>query len=129
VGVGKQAKQRRQPPADSDESSVGDAIPWPSAIIPGRWVDAGGTSWRLRGGDVPEKRVEHLLRSPDVAVLHFYGTDAPTEVAVPDREELWQRVRPYHRGTVQEPGDHTSFAVAEFKDDRRRYMLVIEESC
>jgi hypothetical protein len=48
---------------------------------------------------------------------------------VPDREELWQRVRPYHRGTVQEPGDHTSFAVAEFKDDRRRYMLVIEESC
>jgi hypothetical protein len=29
---------------------------------------------------------------------------------------------------VQEPDDHTSFDVAEFKDDRRRYMLVIEES-
>jgi hypothetical protein len=96
--------------------------------LPGQWVDADGTSWRLRGGEPPVKRVEHLLRSPDVPVLHFYGPDAPTEVAEADREALWQRVRPYLRQTVQEPDDHTSFDVAEFKDGRRRYMLVIEES-
>jgi hypothetical protein len=75
------------------------------------------------------KRVEHLLRSPEIPVLHFYGPDAPTEVAGPDREALWERVRPYLRETVREPGDHTTFDVAEFKDDRRRYMLVIEEGC
>ena len=128
--MGRQAKRRRQASASSDQPvSTGDAIPWPSAIQQGHWVDAEGTSWRLRGGDILEKRVEHLLRSPDVPVLHFYGPDAPTEVAVPDREALWQRVRPYHRGVVREPGDHTSFDVAEFKDDRRRYLLVIEEGC
>ena len=128
--MGKRAKQRRPAPAAPDQSSsVGDAVPWPSAIIPGQWVDAEGTSWRLRGGEPPVKRVEHLLRSPDVPVLHFYGPDAPTEVPEADREALWQRMRPYLRQTVREPGNHTSFDVAEFKDDRRRYMLVIEEGC
>ena len=128
--MGKRAKQRRPAPAAPDQSSsVGDAVPWPSAIIPGQWVDAEGTSWRLRGGEPPVKRVEHLLRSPDVPVLLFYGPDAPTEVPEADREALWQRMRPYLRQTVREPGDHTSFDVAEFKDDRRRYMLVIEEGC
>ncbi len=126
--MGKRARQRRQPPAATDGSSVGDAVPWPSAIVPGEWVDAEGTSWHLRGGEPPAKRVEQLLRSADVPVLHFHGPDAPTEVAEADREALWQRVRPYLRETVREPGDHTSFDVAEFKDDRRRYMLVIEES-
>jgi hypothetical protein len=92
-------------------------------------VDAEGTSWHLRGGEPPAKRVEHLLRAPDVPVLHFHGPDAPTEVGEADREALWQRVRPYLRETVREPGDHTTFDVAEFKDDRRRYMLVIEEGC
>ena len=77
----------------------------------------------------PSKRVEHLLRSPGVVVLRFYGPDAPTQVAETDREALWQRVRPHLRQTVRQPGDHTSFDVAEFTDDRRRYMLVIEESC
>lgn len=128
--MGRQAKQRRQIPASSDEPpSAGDTIAWPSAIVPGEWVDADGTSWRLRGGEPPVKRVEHLLRSPEVPVLHFHGPDAPTEVAEADREALWQRVRPYLRQTVREPGDHTTFDVAEFKDDRRRYMLVIEEGC
>ena len=43
--MGKQARQRRQAPASSDgSSSVGDAVPWPSAISPGQWVDADGTS-------------------------------------------------------------------------------------
>ena len=128
--MGKRARQRRQPPAATGGSaSAGDAIPWPSAIVPGEWVDADGTSWHLRGGEPPVKRVEHLLRSPEVPVLHFYGADPPREVGEADREALWQRMRPYLRQTVREPGDHTTFDVAEFKDGRRRYMLVIEEGC
>ena len=131
--MGRQAKQRRQSPttADPPDGSEAGAVEWPSAIRSGRWVDAEGTQWHLRGGvgDLPEKRVVHLLRSPEVAVLHFSGPDAPTEVALPDREALWQRVRPYHCEMARDPSDHTDVAVAEFKDDRRRYLLVIEESC
>ena len=128
--MGRQAKQRRHFPAEPGPASSGnDAVEWPSAIVPGRWVDGDGTSWHLRGGEPPVKRVEHLLRSPEVPVLHFHGPDAPTEVAGPDRAALWERVRPYLRETVREPGDRTTFDVAEFKDDRRRYMLVIEEGC
>ena len=130
--MGKQAKQRRHSPmaADPSDGSGAGAVEWPSAIRSGRWVDAEGTHWHLRGGvgDLPEKRVVHLLRSPEVAVLHFSGPHAPAEVALPDREALWQRLRPYHCETAREPDDPMHVAVAEFKDDRRRYLLVIEES-
>jgi hypothetical protein len=74
--------------------------------------------------------VEHLVLSSDVPVLLFYGPGAPTEVSAADRMALWQRMRPYLRGALQRaPGDHTDFNVAEFKDDQRRSLLVIEESC
>jgi hypothetical protein len=76
------------------------------------------------------KRVEHLLGSPEVRVLLFYGPDAPTEVSPGDRGALWHRMRPYLRESVGgAPGDFTDFRVAEFKDDQRRSLLVIEESC
>jgi hypothetical protein len=79
---------------------------------------------------VPTKRVEHLLRSPEVRTLLFYGPDAPTEVGPADREALWQRVRPYLREpSLRDPHDHTDFNVAEFKDEQRRLLLIIEESC
>jgi len=39
-------------------------------------------------------------------------------------------LRPYIRERRQQtPDDHTHFDVAEFKDDRRRSLLVVEESC
>ncbi|MGX5653784.1 hypothetical protein ACWKWC_03335 [Geodermatophilus nigrescens] len=72
----------------------------------------------------------HLLRAPEVAVLLFYGPGAPTEVAPADREALWQRVRAYlHEPTLRPSGDYTDFKAAEFKDEQRRSLLVIEESC
>jgi hypothetical protein len=82
--------------------------PLPNAPIrDGEWLDAAGTRWRLRGErwQTPAKRVEHLLRSPEVRVLLFYGPDAPTGVGPADRDALWQRMRPYLREpVVRAPG-------------------------
>ena len=105
---------------------------WPSPIGDGVWVDAAGTRWRLRGErwQITAKRVQHLLRSPDVAVLLFYGPGAPTSVEPAERGALWQRVRPYLREPqARAPGDFADFRAGEFKDDQRRSLLVIEESC
>lgn len=102
---------------------------WPDPIRAKQWVDAEGTHWRLRGeGSISAKRLEHLLGSPDVEVLLFYGTGDPSPVPPGDRERLWRRIRPYIEGRGPRT-DQTDFWAAEFKDDRRRSLLIIEESC
>jgi hypothetical protein len=134
--VSKRRKQRKQPapPGEAAEPSAsgGSTVEWPSPLRDGEWVDGAGTRWRLRGErlQTPAKRVEHLLRSPEAAVLLFYGPDAPTEVAPGDRGALWQRMLPYLREpTVRTPGDFTDFRAGEFRNDDRRQLLIIEESC
>lgn len=96
------------------------------------WVDADGSRWRLRGephAQLPVKRIEHLLHAPETRVLHVVPVEGPADVPTAEREALWQRMRPYLRDERRRPGDHTSFRVAEFRDDQRRSLLVIEESC
>jgi hypothetical protein len=134
--MSKRAKRREQSPLEAEDvepsSADGACVEWPSAIRAREWVDADGTRWRPRsGGETPPtKRLEHLLASAEIRVMHFYGPDAPTEVSLPDREALWQQVRPYLREpVVRAPNDHTDFRVAEFRDEQRRSLLVIEESC
>ncbi|MPQ99577.1 hypothetical protein GB931_16965 [Modestobacter sp. I12A-02628] len=134
--MSKRANRPEQAPPKAEVAearSVGaNYMEWPSAIRAREWVDADGTRWRPRsgGGTPPKKRLEHLLASPEVRVLHFYGPDAPTAVALPDREALWQRVRSYLREpVVRASDDYTDFRVAKFRDERRRSLLVIEESC
>jgi hypothetical protein len=135
--VSKQRRKQREQVAPQGEpaepsASGGGVVEWPSPIGDGVWVDAAGTRWRLRGErwQTPVQRVEHLLRSPEVRVLLFYGPDAPTEVGPADRAALWQRMRPYLREpVVRAPGDFTDFHAAEFRDDGRRSLLIIEESC
>jgi len=118
---------------DSDDhvhAGTGE-IPSPSPISDREWVDEGGRHWRLRGaGRKAAKRFEHLVQSSDVRVLHFYGIDAPTDLAGVERDQFWRRVRPYldHPGG-QDPEGMTAFNVAEFKDGDGRSLLVIEESC
>jgi hypothetical protein len=122
----------RMRPTQSDRLPSGEVELWPSPIGDGEWVDSDGVRWRLRGPGhhVPVKRVKKLLLSPDVRVLLFYGPDAPTEIESADREACWHRVRPYlSEPLIRARGDHTDFFAAEFKDDRGRCLLVIEESC
>lgn len=105
---------------------------WPNPIHDREWVDADGIRWRARGDAqaISEKRIKQLLRSPEVRVLLFYGPEPPTEIMPADRDALWLRVRPYLRTSpVRARGDHTYFAAAEFKDDQRRLLLIIDESC
>ncbi|GGP37292.1 hypothetical protein [Saccharothrix coeruleofusca] len=133
------SKRRKQPvpqPVPQGEAAEptasGGAVEWPSPIRDGEWVDAAGTRWRLRGvrRRTPAKRVEHLLRSPEVRVLLFHGPGAPTEVAPGDRDALCLRMRPHLREPeVRAPGDFTGFQAGEFRDDERRSLLVVEESC
>ncbi len=81
-------------------------------------------------GRLPAKRAARLLRSPQVLVLLFYGLGAPTEVALRDREALWQRIDPYlRRHVVRAKHDYADFSVAEFKDDHHHSLLITEESC
>lgn len=134
--MSKRAKQRDQslPSVEPSEPEASDegGVEWPSPLRDGGWVDVDGTRWTVRGTaqTLPSKRVEHLLRSPQVRVLLCYGPEAPTEVGVDGREALWMRVRPYLRKHVVRPhGDRTEFRTGELRDDRRRSLLVVEESC
>jgi hypothetical protein len=126
----RQASVVLQPSAEDGAEPVARWVEWPSPIRDGGWVDADGNRWRARGGPVPSKRAARLLHSPQVRVLLFYGLNAPTEVILQDREALWQRIGPYLRQrVVRVKDDHTDFVVAEFKDDRHRSVVIIEEFC
>lgn len=132
--MSKAKRQGHQPASAEVEPSLsaGPVVQSPSPIRDGVWMDSEGNRWHRRGerGATPVNRVEHLMWSPDVAVLLFYGPGAPTEIAPSDRAALWQRMRPYLRESVQRaPGDQTDFSVPEFKDEQRRSLLVIQESC
>ncbi|MCC2322274.1 hypothetical protein [Cellulomonas xiejunii] len=113
-----------------DPSPAGDGGQWSSPIRDGEWLDAYGARWRRRGGLCTDKRVRRLLGSPEVRVLLFYGPHGPTEVEPADRDALWQRMCRYLKEpAVRDPGDCTDFDAGEFRDDQRRTLLVIEESC
>ena len=100
---------------------------WPRPIRDGVWTDDDGVRWRVRGArtEVAHGRIRRLLERPDLRILHAYGLH-PTEVDGRDRATLLERVGRYLAG---EAPPHSEFALAEFRDDRRRVMLVIEESC
>ncbi|HVX07603.1 hypothetical protein [Humibacter sp.] len=113
---------------DSHEASTSQTLP--SIIRDRSWTDEDGTVWRMRGGDQPaRKTVEHLLLDPEVRVL-LIADLRPVDVALKDRAGLWAEVRQYYpEAKRREPGDHTDFAVAEFRDSQRRSLLVIERHC
>ncbi len=62
---------------------------------------------------------------PDVRVLHCYGMH-PREVAGEERNELFDRLEQFFAGLAP---PMSTFDVAEFRDDDRAVMLVVEESC
>jgi hypothetical protein len=68
------------------------------------------------------------MSSADTRVLLFYGPDGPTDIGPADREVLRDRATPYLYGEPRR-GDHTRFYAAEFRDERRRSLLVIEQVC
>ena len=104
-----------------------NAQPWPHPIQDGHWTDDNGTEWHIRGGlaQLPDRVLRRLLKRTDVRVLHAYGPD-PTEITGPEREALLERVERYFAGMAP---PHSQFWSAEFRDEHRNVMLVIEEAC
>ena len=127
-------RRRRDRPVPSSEPVPDVPEPseqphvWQQPVRDGVWTDADGTVWRLRH-NVGLRRIARLVAAPDVRVLLAYGPDDPTEVPPIDRADLWARALPYLQDRAGAAGDHTSFVVAEFRDDRRRVLVVLEESC
>jgi hypothetical protein len=116
--------------ADVSPDLGGEPMEIKSPIRDRRFIDHHGLPWQMRRGDLRWSRIEHLIRDPEVPVLHVYLHEIKG-VPIEERETLLATIRPYlkpARGGT-EPSDHTDFLAAEFKGDDHRSMLVIEESC
>jgi hypothetical protein len=107
---------------------MGQPVTFPSPIGAGEYVDEQGVCWRLRTAELRWSRVSRLMGDPAVRVLHVY-LDEVRDVTAEERVRLLARIRLYVKGEPRERGDFTDFDVGEFKDDRRRSLLVVEESC
>lgn len=104
-----------------------DVEVWPQPIRDGKWTDGNGTHWHIRGGPtkLPHRVLRRLRKYPELRVLHAYGAH-PTEVSGPERDLLFGRVERFLAGAAP---PHSEFWLAEFRDDERHVMLVIEEAC
>jgi hypothetical protein len=128
-------RQRREDHSFADRASTArspgvvgraNAQPWPQPIRAGHWIDDSGTDWHLRGGGgLTHPVLRRLLKRPDLRILHAYGV-RPREVSGAERAALLARVERYLAG---EAPPRSEFRLAEFRDDDRHVMLVIEEDC
>jgi hypothetical protein len=127
-------KRRHRHPVSSSElvqhvaEPSDEPVAWPAPVRDGVWTDTDGTVWRLRS-NAGLRRIARLVRSPDVRVLLAYGPEGVTEVPPAEREDLWATALPYLEGRPGDAGSFTSYVVAEFRDDQRRVLVILEESC
>lgn len=102
---------------------------WHQPIRSGEYTDDTGARWQLRGGDLSWKSVERLIRDPQVRVLHTYLNEG-RDVTLEHRDSFTAMIRPYLDGKQGDAvNDHTDFRAAEFLDERRRSLLIVEETC
>lgn len=64
------------------------------------------------------------MRDQDLTILH--SMDEVVLVSSQDRAELLRRVTAFLAGNAP---PFSRFVLSEFRDDQRRRMLVVEESC
>src|SRR3954469_14755176 len=77
--------------SQADVGPDNQVVYWPRPVHDREWVDAEGTSWRMRGSDLDQKQFRRLLKHPDVHVVRAYGLDV-TEMHDVEREALLARV-------------------------------------
>jgi hypothetical protein len=108
----------------------GPVVAWSQPVVDGEFTDEHGVRWELRGdGSIAWKRLEQLLKDPEVRVLRFYG-NAVRDVPLGERESFSAEIRPYLTGKVfREAGDMTDFLAGEFTDGQHNHLLVVEQSC
>lgn len=108
---------------------AGPPIDWYQLLISGEYTDETGARWQLRGGDLPWKRIERLIHDPQVRVLHAYANEIH-DVTLEHRDRFTAMIRPYLGGKRRAAvDDYTDFQAGEFRDDQRRSLLVVEETC
>ncbi|WP_328330367.1 hypothetical protein OHA70_08550 [Kribbella sp. NBC_00382] len=115
---------------EASRGAGGPVVAWSQPVVDGEFTDEGGVRWQLRGdGSMPWKRVEQLLKDPEVRVLRVYANEA-SDVLPADRESFSAEIKPYLTGKVlREAGDWTDFLAGEFKDEQHNHLLVVEQSC
>jgi hypothetical protein len=98
---------------------------WSRPVRDGAWTDGDGVVWRRRGGPLETKVARRFLRRPELIVLHAYGLE-PHVVDGPDADALLARVQEFLDGDAPA---YSEFTLGDFRDDSRRTMLVVEETC
>ena len=128
------ARRRRDRPLpfselvqDVPEPSVEPEV-WPQPLREGVWTDADGTVWRLRH-NAGLRRIARLVRAADVRVLLVYPPDGISEVPPAQRQALWTAALPHLEGRLPTADDRTHYAAAEFRDEQRRELVIVERSC
>jgi hypothetical protein len=119
---------RRSEEPQSDVSDLDQLVgPWPRPIMERHWIDEQGIRWHIRGRGIPADgpALRRLLKRPGLRVLHAYGPH-PREVTGQERHSLLERV---NRSAAGEAPPHSAFRLAEFRNEDRQVMLVIEEAC
>jgi hypothetical protein len=98
---------------------------WPAPIRDKHWTDPQGNRWHMRGGLLTARRARRLYGRPDVAILHVYGPE-PRQLTGPERDELIGKIEQFFADAAP---PMTDFAIAEFRNDLRQAMIVVQESC
>lgn len=119
------ATPRDVPVAQAEVGSGGQVLEQPRPIKDRGWVDNNGVAWRMRGSRLEPKAARKLLRRPDLDVAWAYDARVAL-VTGAERRDLLSRVEAIMDGAAP-PYSH--FVLGEFRDDDRRRLLVIEESC
>ena len=114
--------------ATANPEPAGQPIEWYQPVRSGEYTDESGVLCHMRGGELPWKRVERLIHDPQVRVLHADQNEI-RDVSPEHREEFMAMIRPYLDGKSITADDYTDFRAGEFKDDHRRSLLVVEETC
>ncbi|WP_432943928.1 hypothetical protein ACQPXM_01485 [Kribbella sp. CA-253562] len=120
--------QNDSTPAERPDSTAGEPVIYQSLVREREYVDEQGVRWRRRRGELRWSRIERLMSDAGVRVLKVFRDDV-SEVAAGARSGLLATIRPYLKGEAEDADDYTDFVVAEFKDDRHRSLLVVEEYC
>lgn len=79
----------------------------------------------MRGLTIGRRELARLLKRDDVRILHVYGLD-PTEIPKGDAGSLVARMEEFFAGKAP---PMSNFVVGDFRDDGRRVMVVVQESC
>ena len=109
----------------ADVGPHGQVVEWPRPVQVGDWVDPDGVFWRTRGQRLKPKAARKLIRDPEVAVAWAYELDVAVLTGA-ERAGLLTRVEAFLDGDAPA---FSHFDLGDFRDQDRRRLLVIEESC